>query len=246
MAQSFFQKVETLIKANLHAMVDEALDKNSVAVLDEYIRQAETNLDDLEDALITVKGQVKTLKRKYETFRAEAETIDRDIDRLLNLGKEDLAVAAQSQYNSKMDLAEEYRQQYIRQKAEADNLADARLKLEARLRTIKQEREHVLGLLELAKTKEIAAKSMKSLDSLEGVGDSDIARVADKIRTRIDRADAEVEMRAGRLNNQMDDVLGRDRLEGQLAERRRRLGLTKEEEVVQERLSSSSEEEDEE
>jgi phage shock protein A len=246
MAQSFFQKIETLIKANLHAMVDEALDKNSVAVLDEYIRQAETNLDDLEDALITVKGQVRTLKRKYETFRAEAESLDRDIDRLLGLGKEDLAIAAQSQYNSKMDLAEEYRQQYLRQKTEADNLADARLKLEARLRTIKQEREHVLGLLELAKTKEIAAKSMKSLDSLEGVGDSDIARVADKIRARIDRADAEVEMRAGRLNNRMDDVLGRDRLEGQLAERRRRLGLGQEEAAEEERLSTSLAEEEEE
>ena len=225
MAQSFFEKVETLIKANLHAMVDKALDSNSVAVLDEYIRQAENNLDDLEDALVTVKGQVKTLQRKYETFQAEADALDKDIDRLLGLGKEDLAMAAQSQYNAKADLAEEYRQQYLRQKAEADKLADARLKLETRMRTIKQEREHVLGLLELAKTKEIAAKSMKSLDSLEGVGDTDIARVADKIRARLDRADAEVEMRTGRLSSQMDEVLGRDRLDGQLAERRRRLGL---------------------
>ena len=81
------------------------------------------------------------------------------------------------------------------------------------------------GLLELAKTKEIAAQSMKSLDALEGVGDSDIARVADRIRARLDRADAEVEMRAGRLSSQMDDVLGKDRLDSQLAERRRRLGL---------------------
>jgi phage shock protein A len=225
MAQSLFQKVETLIKANLHAMVDSALDSNSIAVLDEYIRQAENNLDDLEDALVTVKGQVRTLQRKYEAFRSEAEALDADIDRLLKLGKEDLAVAAQAQYNSKMDLAEEYRQQYERQKTEADNLAEARLKLESRLRTIKLEREHVLGLLELAKTKEVAAKSMKSLDSLEGVGDSDISRVADKIRARLDRADAEVEMRSGRLSNQMDDVLQTDRLKGQLEERRRRLAL---------------------
>jgi phage shock protein A len=241
MAQSFFEKIDTLIKANLHAMVDKALDQNSVAVLDEYIRQAENNLDDLEDALITVKGQVRTLKRKYETFKAEAEALDRDIDRLLNLGKEDLAMAAQSQYNTKADLAEEYRQQYLNQKVEADRLADARLKLEARLRTIKQEREHVLGLLELAKTKEIAAKSMKSLDALEGVGDSDIARVADKIRDRIDRADAEVEMRAGRLSSQMDEVLCQDRLQGQLAERKRRLGLAAEEEAADsEELAESS------
>ena len=225
MAQSFFQKIDTLIKANLHAMVDKALDNNSVAVLDEYIRQAEDNLDELEDALVTVKGQVKTLQRKYETLKAEAEALDRDIDRLLALGKEDLAIAAQSQYNSKDDLAEEYRVQYERQKAEADKLADARMKLESRLRTIKQEREHVIGLLELAKTKEVAAKSMKSLDALEGVGDSDISRVTDKIRARLDRADAEVEMRADRLSSQMDDVLGKDRLTQQLAERRRRLGL---------------------
>lgn len=230
MAQTFFQKIETLIKANLHSMVDQALDNRSVAVLDEYIRQAEDNLDNLEEALVTVKGQVKTLKRKYEALRAEADELDRDIDRLLRLGKEDLAVAAQSQFNAKSDLAEEYRQQYLNQKAEADKMADARLKLEARLRTIKQEREHVLGLLELAKTKEIAARSMKSLSDLEGVGDSDISRVADKIRQRLDRADAEVEMRADRLSTRMDDVLQKDRLQGQLAERRRRLGLETEEE----------------
>jgi phage shock protein A len=238
MAQSLFQKVQTLISANMHAMVDSALDANSVAVLDEYIRQAENNLDDLEDALVTVKGQVKTLKRKYEAFQAEADALDTDIDRLLKLGKDDLAIAAQSQYNSKADLAQEYRQQYLNQKREADKLADARLKLESRLRTIKQEREHVLGLLELAKTKEIAAKSMKSLDSLEGVGDSDISRVADKIRARLDRADAEVEMRADRLSSRMDDVLQKDRLEDQLAERRRRLQL----DVEEEEAAASSEE----
>ncbi len=238
MAQSLFQKIDTLIKANLHAMVDRALSANSVAVLDEYIRQAENNLDDLEDALVTIKGQVKTLQRKHETLQAEADALDRDIDRLLGLGKEDLAMAAQSQYNSKVELAEEYRQQYEKQKVEADKLADARLKLEARLRTIKQEREHVLGLLELAKTKEIAARSMKSLDALEGVGDSDIARVADAIRARLDRADAEVEMRTGRLSSQMDEVLGKDRLQSQLEERRRRLGL--DQEASEQAASSSS------
>jgi len=87
MAQSLFQKVQTLISANLHSMVDKALDSNSVAVLDEYIRQAENNLDDLEDALVTVKGQVKTLQRKYEAFQAEAEALDSDHDLRRTPGK---------------------------------------------------------------------------------------------------------------------------------------------------------------
>lgn len=225
---SLLSKVQTLISANLHALVDQALKANSVAVLDEYIRQAENNLDDLQDALVTVRGQVKTLERKWKMFQAEAEALDADIDRLLRLGKEDLAVAAQSQYNSKAEMAEEYREQFERQKAEAEKLADARLKLEARLTTIKQEREHMLALLELAKSKEIAAKTIRSLDDLEGVGDSDIARVGEAIRARLDRADAEIELQSESLTNQMDDVLGKAKLEDQLAERRRRLGLADE------------------
>jgi phage shock protein A len=226
---SLFNKVQTLISANLHSLVDKALKANSVAVLDEYIRQAEDNLDDLQDALITVRGQLKTLERKWKIFQAEADQLDADIDRLLRAGKDDLAMAAQSKYNSKIDMAEQYREQYEKQKAESDKLADARLKLEAKLTTIKQEREHLLALLELAKTKEIAAKTIRSLDDLQGVGDSDIARVGDAIRARLDRADAEVETYADRLDVQMDEVLNKGRLDDQLMERRRRLGLGEEE-----------------
>lgn len=223
---SLFNKVQTLISANLHALVDKALKANSVAVLDEYIRQAEDNLDDLQDALITVRGQVKTLERKWKIFQAEAEQLDADIDRLLRAGKEDLAMAAQSQYNSKIDMAEQYREQFETQKSEADKLADARLKLEAKLTTIKQEREQLLALLELAKTKEVAAKTIRSLDDLQGIGDSDIARVGDAIRSRLDRADAEMETYTDRLDSRMDEVLGKAKLDDQLLERRRRLGLS--------------------
>jgi len=222
---SLFSKVQTLLSANLHALVDKALKANSVAVLDEYIRQAENNLEDLQDALITVRGQVKTLERKWKLYQAEADQLDADIDRLLRAGKEDLAMAAQTQYNSKADMAEQYREQFEKQRGEADKLGDARLKLEAKLTTIKQEREHLLALLELAKSKEIAAKTIRSLDDLQGIGDSDIARVGDTIRARLDRADAEMETYSDRLDVRMDEVLDKSRLDGQLSERRRRLGL---------------------
>ena len=65
---SLLDKVSTLISASLHAMVDKALKANSLAVFDEYIRQAENNLDALEDAAATVGGNVKTLARKVEQY----------------------------------------------------------------------------------------------------------------------------------------------------------------------------------
>jgi phage shock protein A len=223
---SLLSKVQTLISANLHALVDNALKANSVAVFDEYIRQAENNLGELEDALVTVRGQVKTLQRKHEMLQAEADQLDADIDRLLKLGKEDLALAAQSQYNSKADLAQDYKEQWQKQQVEADKLSNARLKLEAKLTMIKQQREQMVALLELARSKEIASKTIRSLDDLDGLGDADIARVTEQIRSRLDRADAEMEVTSTGLATQVDEVLGKERLTDQLAERKRRLGLS--------------------
>jgi phage shock protein A len=222
---SLLDKVATLIKANLHYLVDQALKQNSLAVIDQYIREVEDNLDKLEDAAATVGGQVKTLKRKFDEFQAKADELDRNIDILLQEGREELAVAAQSKLNSTQRLADEYRQQHERQKAEYEKLLDAKLKLEAKLTTIKQEREELQALLDLARAKELTAKAISSLDDLVGAGDDDIGRLAESIRTRLDKASARGEMAATRLDAQMDEVLERTTIDAQLAERKKRLGM---------------------
>ena len=222
---SLLDKVATLIKANLHYLVDQALKQNSLAVIDQYIREVEDNLDKLEDAAATVGGQVKTLKRKFDEFQAKAEELDHNIDILLQEGREELAVAAQSKLNSTQRLADEYREQHERQKAEYEKLLDAKLKLEAKLTTIKQEREELQALLDLARAKELTAKAISSLDDLVGAGDDDIGRIAESIRTRLDKAAARGEMAATRLDAQMDEVLERATIDAQLAERKKRLGM---------------------
>jgi len=222
---SLLDKVSTLIKANLHYLVDQALKQNSLAVIDQYIREVEDNLDKLEDAAATVGGQVKTLKRKFDEFQAKAEELDRNIDILLQEGREELAVAAQSKLNSTQRLADDYREQHERQKAEYEKLLDAKLKLEAKLTTIKQEREELQALLDLARAKELTAKAISSLDDLVGAGDDDIGRIAESIRTRLDKAAARGEMAATRLDAQMDEVLERSTIDAQLAERKKRLGI---------------------
>jgi phage shock protein A len=222
---TLISKVQTLISANLHALVDKALESNSVAVMDEYIRQAEDNLEKLEDAVVTVGGTVKTLKRKWEQYEAEADKLDQSIDTLLLQGKKDLAAAAQTKLNSTRRIASDYQEQWQEQQKQYEQLLGARRKLEAKLTTIRQEREHLQALLELAKSKEVAVKAVKSLDDLAGVGDADIARIGESIRARLDRADAQAEMYAGRLDEQMDELLEKSEIDVQLAERMRRLGI---------------------
>lgn len=222
---TLLQKVQTLVSANLHYLVDQALKQNSIAVINQYIREVEDNLEDLTEAVATVGGQVKTIRRKYEEQQGKSEKLDQDIDLFLREGRDDLAMAAQSKLNSTKRLVETFEGQLDQMQREYQSLMDARLKLEAKLTTIKDEREQLEALLDLAKSKEIANRTMKSLDDLAGSGDTDVARIAESIRGRLDRASAEGEMRAATLDRQMDDVLDRNELDAQLAARKARLGL---------------------
>jgi phage shock protein A len=222
---SLLDKVQTLISANLHAMVDSALKANSMAVFDQYVREVEDNLENLEDAVATVGGELKTLRRRKSDMDQKAEDLDRNIDIFLREGKEDLALAAQSKLNSVHRLIQNYDEMLARQEAEFQSLKDARLKLEAKLTTVKQEREELQALLDLARSKELTAKAIKSLDDLMGTDDADISRVAEGIRARLDKASARSELLAESLEAQMDKVLERSTVEAQLAERKARLGL---------------------
>ena len=222
---SLLEKVTTLISANMHALVDQALKSNSLAVIDEYVRQVEHNLADLEDAAATVGGEVKSIKRRLEDHEQKYNELDRAIDAFLSEGNEAAAVAAQSRLNSVARLVETYKEQVQRQEQEFGKLLDAKVKLEARLATMKQEREELQALLDLAKSKEVTVKAIKSLDDLMGTGDSDIRSIAQSIYDRLDKASTASEMRAASLDEQMDQVLERSVLNAQLAERKKKLGI---------------------
>lgn len=222
---NLLEKVSTLISANLHALVDQALESNSMAVIDQYIRQVENNLEDLEDAAATIGGEVKSIKRKLVGLEQKEDELDRAIDAFLTEGNEETAAAAQSKLNSTQRLVSTYEEQSERLQNEYQKLLDAKVKLEARLSTMKQQREELQALLELAESKEIAVKAMKGLDDLMGTGDTDIGRMAQSIYSRLDKASTATEMQAANLDKQIDDVLDRSTIDGQLAARKQKLGL---------------------
>ncbi len=225
MAQGILEKINILISANLHAMVDRALESNSVKVMDEYIRRADRDLDTLETQIVTVGGSVRTLKRKYEEMSAAAEKLDRNIDTLLTAGRTDQAARVQAELNTKQQQAQEYYQQWQSQEQEYKRMLDAKLKLEARLNTVRQEREHLQELMKLAEAKRATTRTIKSLNDIQGVGDADIRRIGDMIRERLDREDAEMEVASMRLQDMVEETVEQSLVDQQLEERRRRLGL---------------------
>jgi phage shock protein A len=112
-----------------------------------------------------------------------------------------------------------------RQLSAAEKLQDVLIKLQGRLELVKQEREELSFLLELAKAKEVSTKAMKSLDSLMGTGDTEVSQAAENIRRRLDHADASWEVQASGLDNQLDDAMTSLEVESELAARMERLGI---------------------
>jgi phage shock protein A len=221
---SLLERARTLVSANLNYLVTQAMKANSMAVVDEYIRKVEDNLEALEDAAATVGGEAKTLRRKHEEYQAKAEELDRNIDLFLKEGKESLAMAAQSRLNTQQRLAESYSEQAESQEAEFQKLLDAKLKLEAKLTETRQERVELEAMLQLAKSKEVTHRTVEGVAGIT-TAESGLGDMREAIQKRLDKASAQGEMDSKRLDNQMSEVLEQDLLQRQLEERKKRLGM---------------------
>lgn len=222
---SLFQKLTTLIRATLHELADQAIEKSDLAVYDEYIGQSETELDKFRRTIAPMIAQVKTTKRRRDLLADKAAELDFMVDDFLKRGKQTEAMVSQKQLLSTLELIKTYDGSLERQVEAAERLDEVRVKLEGRLAIAKQEREELAFLLQLAKAKEVSTKAMRSLDSLMGYGDSDVAQAAENIRRRLDHADAAWEVEASGLDNQLDDAMHSLEVEAQLAARMERLGI---------------------
>ncbi|HVO43862.1 MAG TPA: PspA/IM30 family protein, partial [Aggregatilineales bacterium] len=87
MAQTLLDKIKILVSANLHGLLDRALESNSLAVFDEYIRQAQDAMETLRSALVDIAVTVRTLRAKYDQVADEAASLDLQVDAALKSNK---------------------------------------------------------------------------------------------------------------------------------------------------------------
>lgn len=223
---SLLQKLRTLFRASLHEAADKALQKSDLAVYDEYIRQAERELEEFKRAIVPMFEQVRTSRRRRESLANKAAELDMATDAFLKRGQQTQAMVSLKQFQSTMELVKTYDASLQRQVNAAEQLDDVRIKLEGRLAIAKQERDELGFLLQLAKSKEVSTKAMRSLDSLMGQGDSEVAQAAENIRRRLDHADAAWEVQTSSLDRQLDDAMQSLEVEAELAARMERLGIS--------------------
>ena len=144
-------------------------------------------------------------------------------------GSDDLATVAQARLNTRQELAADYYEQWQEQERQYRMMLDMRVKLAARLSTIRQERERLIALIELTEARKVATRTIKSLDQLAHSGDTQITDLASRIRSNLDREDARLEMATSNLGSGIEDAIGNAEVDRQLEARRKRLGLREDE-----------------
>lgn len=220
---NLLQKIGVLISATLHSIVDRALQTNSVAVFDEYIRQAENSMKLIQSALVDLKVTVRTLRNKYDQAADEAARLDLQIDQALRGGKEALAKAHMVRLNNLMEIAQTYKVQYERQSRAYNLLTEIVQILQSKVDVLHAQRDQVATMLELIRSKNIVARSIKDIDKISDVR---TRQIMEDVRAQLDTADARLEMATSRLSAEIEAEAGDLTLEAQLEERRQRLGLT--------------------
>ncbi|GEM_PF-6987709 len=135
---SISQVCETLLSTNMVELIDQALEIQSAKIIDEYLRRLKRCLETLEESTETVAGSIKTLKRKYDEYSKHADTLDRDIDAQILHAKEELASSTFYSVDTRIELAQEYYEQWQAQEEKYQQMQVIVTHLEQRIVYIRQ------------------------------------------------------------------------------------------------------------
>lgn len=224
-------RVSLLLRANLNDLLDRALNSNKPAVFDEQINLLQGSLEKITVVLGESIGRENTLKREIEELNEQIDKMDRDIDRLLELEDKEsdparrasiatLATSRQANYNSSKEILDLKDEQLKEVQGQVQQLQDAKLKLGARIDTLRTQKGRLLALIAERGAAEAQGKAISDTDFRSQFSPEELIREEEE---KVDRAKGIVAARGVTIEHQLDDLLGNDVLQQQLEERRARL-----------------------
>jgi len=227
-------KAKLLLTANIHDLLDRALNANKPAVFDEQINQLQGSLEKITVCLGESIGRERTLTREIAESKEDLAKIDGEIDRLLEVEEKEqdqvrrasisaLASNRQANYNSLGQVLELKEEQLADTQGQTAQLQDAKVKLSARVDMLRAQKSRLLALVSERKAAEAQGKALSTADILSRFSPESLIK---EEQQAVERARGIVAARTSTVEQQLDDVLGNDLLQQQIEERRARKRLS--------------------
>jgi phage shock protein A len=229
---SILQKVKLLLSANFNDMIDQALKRNPIKTLNQYLREHEDALDQMKSDRAVALGQLKTATRKViETqdlvarIESEIEAILTDDDETNDYLAENLAQDLIGQ-EEKLQVLNQARESAVRVNR-ALQLADA--KLQGRIISLRNQ----ISLLEAIKfeadIKKMSADKLINSARMISSGTTSVNALAEEIKRQRDKADARFELAMETMDGTLEEGTRNSRASARLDQIRNRLGIEKDE-----------------
>jgi phage shock protein A len=222
------QKIGTLIQGSLHELVDKAMREKSLAVIDVYIRDAGDGLTELNDAIGTLQANLTGFTRERDNLATRAAELDEATNRFLTRGDNSKAQAASAELMHIKDLMAMQEKTIAQATKDLEEQRRGKDILQSRITTMRYEREKLAALIEMAKAKEANLHARQKAADVMGGGDIDMDNLSKSIYARLDKADADLKESENTLEGSIDEAIDSSKVDADLEERRRKLGLTSE------------------
>ncbi len=219
---ALLERVATLVRANLNDLIDKAEDPEKM------IKQV---ILDMQNQLLQVKTQVAIaiadqhllMKKQKESEESAAEWV-RKAELGVDKGQDDLARAALERSMTARQIAQSFAEQVADQTAQVENLKTALRKLDLKLAEARNKSEVLIA--QHRRSRALARAS----DARMKIGDGSKAAAFDRVKNRVQHAEAVGQAKAEIAVDTMEDRLAalekEDAVEKLLAEIKSRKGLT--------------------
>lgn len=209
---SIFSRISNLLRANIHAALDEAEDPEKM--LDQFVRDFTTNITEAETAVAETIGNLRLMQRdrkdladEVETWQTRAIAASNKADSLRAKGRtkeadrnDRLARDAIMKVTSTKNRLTELDPQIERQNEVVEQLKFGLEGMKSKLSELKTKRSELLGRARVAEAQERVVASVNSLNTADPT--SELSHFEEKVRQREALAQGRIEIAASSLDNQ--------------------------------------------
>ncbi|MDX8046710.1 PspA/IM30 family protein [Gracilibacillus sp. S3-1-1] len=217
----FFKRVKTVVSSELNSMLDRAEDP--VKMLDQFMRDMESDIREVESAVAKQIANEKMLKRKSDDAQAIVDKRLAQAEKAIEAGNEDLARRALADKNEQEQTAVSLRESWERAKQDADQLREKLDEMKKEYQQMQLKKDSLKARAESAKTRTKMNRTMSSIGN--DASKQGFQRMEEKVLQFEAEADTSDDLSAASrsLDDELDALSSHD-VDDELAALKKKLG----------------------
>jgi phage shock protein A len=217
-----FKRFKDIASANINDLLDKAEEPEKM--LEEYLRQREDDIRELEKAYATQITAERQLETQTKAYQAEVDKRQAQAEKALSENREDLARRALESKKEQKALLDAITPAYEKAKADTQKLREQVTEVKRDYETAKNQKTALIARAQAAKATKAVNQAMSGIGG--NTGTKGFSRMEQKVMQMEAEAEAAGEMRSGdkSLDEEIESLGGSSEVDDELAALKAKMG----------------------